>query len=609
MKAFQLDQPKTLTIPQLGIIMVIALIARILSNLFLRIDSSLIVIPRSMIANGFMMQASWLDVAWPISLIILLGLKSDFSGQFKQILPSSLFQVLKFFLFPILVSFALYALVENWYLKTEISMISSTRFMQWIAAYWAVNLLFDALPAMKKWNKIIVILVTLFLFGYSQDLLICNLKSMGQYGILSIFAPTGLLLCSVIVAFRNIFKAKRINALLIAAFSGMIVCFVVPAMKSDNMFTLFLPVISVIMAGIAINRSRKFYLISLSVFIVIAFVINFLIATVAEKQGLTNNQNLKMVKTGSVEVYYGDEKVKEVAIKMGKVIDAANLLSKQEFGFSPEVNKLTINGIAPGGFYADFDHSITGNIISEKYIQNVLAPEYLDVRKTTVNFPDPVNAILHEYSHLFGVVGYLPWLMNEEEGWATYSATRLSKKLYSKYGDSLWQPAYNYSAYADSITKYNMQNHSVLWSHTAEFGAFQLWKNIGDSIGEDQLFQTRWKLTEHDLFRQVMMYSFSGKALNTIKLLGKNKFENSSHIHSLKLSEVYTQSEYNSMAKSLNITEEQLFQKYELNKNQVIMPAIALPEKYPIIPDLTIFFLIIATSLIIRLNSGTGKKL
>jgi hypothetical protein len=608
MKTNHLYQPKKLTPNQLFIIVAVAMIARALSNLFLRIDTSLVIIPRSLFANGFMMQASWLDIAWPISLIILLAKKSDFSGRFKQISHSTLLQTLKFFLFPILVSLALYSLVEKWYLKPELSLIAVSRFLQWIAAYWAVNLLFDALPAMKKWIKSIVIFLILFLFAYSQDLQIMNFKSLGQMGILSVIAPTGLILCSFIIGFRKIFKTNRFNALLAAIVTGALVCFVIPAMKSDNVFTLFIPVLSVIMAGIAIYQSRKFYLVSLSIIIAFALAINFLIASVAEKQGLTNSQNLKIVKAGSVEVYYGDEKVKEVAIQMGKVIDAANRLSMQEFGFSPDVKKLTIDGIAPGGFYADFDHSITGNIISEKYIQDVLTPGYLNVSQTSVNFPDPVNAILHEYSHLFGVVEYLPWLMDEEEGWATYAATRLSQKLYAIYGDSLYQPAYNFKAYADSITQYNLDNHSVLWSHTSEFGAFQLWESIGDSIGENQLFKTRWKLSEHDLLRQVMMYSFPGKAINTMKLMGNNQFEKCSNMDSKNYSETYSLSDCNPFGKTMNMSEEQISNMYELLKNQVIQPAIHLPKKYPIVPDLSFFILLIGFSLIIRLKSGSNQK-
>jgi hypothetical protein len=600
MKTNQLIQKTSLSNIQVSLILVVAVIARVLSNLYLRVDTSFIVIPRSMFANGFMMQASWLDIAWPLSLIILLGMKSNVTGRFEQFHPSTLLQVLKFFLFPILVSLALYALVENWYLKSEISIISVSRFLQWLSAFWAVNLLFDAMPSMKRGINTIVIFLTLFLFAYSQDLQILNFKSLGQLGIFSVINPAGLILCAVIIAFRKIFKTNRTNGLLAAAVTGTLVCFVIPAMKSDNVIILFLPILSVIMAGIAIHRNKKFYLISLSIFVVIALALNFLMIYVSEKQGSANEQNLKMVKTGSVEVFYGDEKVKGIAIQMGNIIDKANKLSKKEFGFSPEVKKLTINGLASGGFYANFDQSITGNIISEKFIQDVMTPGYLDVKLTSVNFVDPVNAILHEYSHLFGIIEYLPWLSNEEEGWATYSATRLSQRLHAMYGDSLWQPAYNYKAYADSITQYNMKNHSVLWSHPSEYGSFQLWKNVGDSIGEDQLFRERWQLAEHNIQRQVVMYSYPDKAIGTMYKFGINLFENCSKKPLTTYSETYAAKDFKPFGEVLNVSEEQIAQRFESLKNQAVNPAIAFPKKYPIVADLSLFILLIGGALVIR---------
>jgi hypothetical protein len=611
MKTNHLYQSKTLTIPQLFIIIMITLVARTLSNLFLRIDTSLVIIPRSMFANGFMMQASWLDIAVPLSLVILFIKRSDFVSSLKQINSSFLLQVLKFMMFPLLVSLTFYALVEKWSLKPELSMISATRFLQWILAYVAVNLLFDRLPTFKKWIKLIIILLILFLFGYSQDLIVQNLNSLGQFGILSIIAPTGLILCSVIVAFRKMFKINRGNAILVASMIGAAVCFLIPAMQSDNIFTLFLPVLSVIIVGIAIYRSKIFYWSSLSLFIFISVALNFMMIYVAEKKGLDNgnNQNSTRVKTGSVEVYYEDKKVKEVAIQMGKVLDAANKISMQEFGISPDVKKLTINGIAPGGFYADFNQSITGNLISEEYIKNVMDPGYLDVKQTSANFPDPVNSILHEYSHLYGVIGYLPWMMNEEEGWATYAATGLACRLFETYGDSLWQPAYNYKAYSDSITQYNIQNHSVLWSHSTEFGSFQLWKSIGDSMGEVRLFQKRWQLTDHEFERQLVLHSNTDRAITLIKSIGKNYFITASQLHPIQFSEVNSLADWRAQRKVLNMSEEQIDRMYELRKNQIINPAISLPEKYPTIPDLSLFIISIGIALFIRLKSGSKSNL
>ena len=170
-----------------------------------------------------------------------------------------------------------------------------------------------------------------------------------------------------------------------------------------------------------------------------------------------------------------------MAMCIAHVLEAANEVSRETFGVSPDIKHLTIWGIAPGGFYAEFPNSIVGNFPSEHFLQLGLNKAYLNAPERSASDADPVNMILHEYAHLYGIVPYEPWFMgSEEEGWATYAATRLSLRLYEKYGAGLWNPPYDYAQRARAITTSNLQGHPVVWSHPYEFGGFKMWHALGE---------------------------------------------------------------------------------------------------------------------------------
>ncbi|RMG83165.1 MAG: hypothetical protein D6707_01565, partial [Bacteroidetes bacterium] len=86
-----------------------------------------------------------------------------------------------------------------------------------------------------------------------------------------------------------------------------------------------------------------------------------------------------------------------------------------------------MDGFAPGGINVQFPDAIVGNLISPRFVNLCLDNTFLNLDSATIDFPDPVNAILHEYAHLFGIVEYLPWVFGaEEEGWATFAAVTFS---------------------------------------------------------------------------------------------------------------------------------------------------------------------------------------
>lgn len=282
-----------------------------------------------------------------------------------------------------------------------------------------------------------------------------------------------------------------------------------------------------------------------------------------------------------MRVYYAQPELREISVRLAHVLDAANTISQSEIGVSPQVDTLIITGIGPGGFQADFPHRITGAIISERYIELSLDEAFLNSPDLSIHFPDPVNAILHEYAHLYGVVPYYPWIMGpEEEGWATYAATRLSLRLYETYGPDLWDPPYNYAQQAIAISESNFAGHPVAWSHAHEFGGFRLWYALGERDGESLLFRKRWSLTQREANR-FLIISNPQAARNMARELGQADFTTWGNRESTPFANVFAPEDWMIMGDVIGMTPSEIQSYYERMANKPVNPTVIIPANNP----------------------------
>ncbi len=278
-------------------------------------------------------------------------------------------------------------------------------------------------------------------------------------------------------------------------------------------------------------------------------------------------------------VSYDDPRVRDVAVRMAHVLEAANEVSRETFGVSPEIEYLTIGGIAPGGFYAGFPNSVTGNLPSERAAKLWLDEAFLNAPERSIHDLDPVNGILHEYSHLYGTVPYMPWLMGpEEEGWATYAATRVSLRLYEKYGAGLWDPPYDYARLARAITTSNLQGHPVVWSHANEFGGFKLWYALGERDGEEALFRKRWDLTQRHEQRFLLMTSNPHAARQLAGGFGEADFAAYGKAEPVLFAQAISLQDYRHLAGMLDTPTDQIKASYDQRANRVIQPGVSVPK-------------------------------
>ncbi len=301
-----------------------------------------------------------------------------------------------------------------------------------------------------------------------------------------------------------------------------------------------------------------------------------------------------MEQIGTITIKYDDERVRPMLVRLARVIEAANEISEEVFGVSPKVRTLIVSGFAPGGFYGQFPDAIVGNFISPLYVERCLDSSFLKVDVATIDFPDPVNAVLHEYAHLFGIASYFPWVFGaEEEGWATYGAVTLSRLLYQKYGSELWDPPYNYAAFATAIEDSNLNNRPVSWSHPEEFTGFQLWYELGTKMGVEALFRKRWAATRRDPFPPRFFLNDPTQAMAVVNAFGREPFEKFSSVPERTLGSIWPFSARLPLYQLMGISKEKALARYENASEQKVDPSIPLPGKNILWYDLLLCALVI----------------
>lgn len=306
-----------------------------------------------------------------------------------------------------------------------------------------------------------------------------------------------------------------------------------------------------------------------------------------------------------IQINYNDTSVHKTLIQIAKVLDAANKVSQENFGFSPNLQWITIYGIEQGGFNAVFPNGIAGNLLSQQYINRILDSAFLNNPNLSCQFPDPVNSILHEYSHLYGIFPYQKWLNSESEGWATYSATRLSKLIFQKYGASLWQPSYNYARLADSINKSLLSAHPLVWSHPEEVGPFKMWNEYEQKYGLQNVYRTRWQYTTRDKNAINIQENDPSLVRDFIDTkIGKESFHHVSDLPSRKFDELFKLSEYINQSRLINIPDDYIEKHVAYMKMGEININVPEPKKNPanveIVLIISLILLFISGKLILK---------
>jgi hypothetical protein len=551
-------------------ITLVLLLLRIIELAFNKFDIQSFLIPRSFLGNGLLSKPLFSELLFSI-LIILLLLRNEKTRN-PQIadLKQGFFNSLWLLSFPVISAFCLFIFKSEYYVKFQFNEVVLLRWFYFNLSFIAVNLILNINP-FRKFLRVVLILLILLLSSFLQDF------ASNPYSLsipIGIFAGVGLTQALSIIAFRNELKNSFWSGVFSALISSTIVCFFIFGAVSNSLFTLFFPFTALLLAAITMRskslKPRIKGLVSISLVCgFLSLVLPRLVSQqYADRMRENGSEEIKYHENvNGIQINYNDTSVYKSLKQLTKILQAANQVSQEYFGISPNINWITVYGIELGGFNAVFPQGIKGNFLSRKYLNDIHDSSFMNNPKLSCQFPDPVNSILHEYSHLFGIFPYQNWIYTESEGWATYAATRLSKLIYQKYGSTIWQPAYNYAKIADSINASLLAGHPLIWSHPEEVGSFKMWNDYEQKKGLQNVFKDRWLYTSRDK-NSVFIKENNSSVVNDFidTKIGKEAFDQYSNMPPKKFNEIYKPYDWRIFGQLINKKDDEINKLIEQKK-------------------------------------------
>lgn len=599
------------------LLLALAVAARV-TELFVRDgDICYRLVPRSMTGGGLLAQPGWLDLAVPVVFLLALGTTAATVARWRprsEELRAAAGDALWLLAFPLLMGLSLYVGVERWLVTPVFDLPSTLRFIQFVLAFAAMNVFMDDLALRNRWARGGVALILAAALAFTQDLTSGPESAMLRP--IVILSSIGTLLGVTAWALRRAYRQSPARALVSASLVGAVACFVVAAARSNQISTLVLPSLALVIGAATIRSSKPWPrrvalggLVSLGLFI--SLVLPRLL-TKEQREGMVENAPFHphVEYVGRLRVSYDDLRVRDVAVRLARVLDAANAVSRDVYGVSPDVAQLHIGGIAPGGFFAKFPDGIEGNLPSEQIARLMLDRAFLDAPTGSVDDLDPVNAILHEYAHLYGVVPYLPWIMGpEEEGWATYAATQLSQRLFERHGAALWDPPYDYARRARAIVGSNLRGRAVLWSHLDEYGGFRLWHALGLRDGEQALFRRRWGVTDRGMQRFLLMFSRPAAARRVADTFGRADFVASGRAAPVRVSDAVSRADFARFAESLGTESEPMKKRFEKRAGELLHPGVVVPASRGLVDGGIAMLVLVVGVAVVRRRAGGAVEI
>ncbi|MGD0342839.1 MAG: hypothetical protein ABSA76_14140, partial [Bacteroidales bacterium] len=536
-----------------------------------KFDIQSIMISRSFLGNGFLSKPLISELLLSALIILLFYRKGQIKKPLLADFRSGIVNSLWFISFPVITGLCLFTFKQEYYFRFQFNEMLLLRWLYFVLTFVAVNKIININPFHRFWRVFFIILI-LILTSFLQDF---TSNSEADSTILATLSGVGLTQAFSIIAYRNTYKNSFWAGLFSAMFTGLISCFFIFGAVSGSYFTLVFPSVALLLAAISMyNKSLKHRIISLCSISLLSLLFSlFLPSLFPPKYGDLLREN-KKVKTKyqerayGIQINYNDTTVRRSLTQIAKVLQAANQVSRDNFGISPDIKWITIYGIEQGGFNAVYPQGIEGNFLSQQYLNLIHDSTFLNNPDYNCQFPDPVNSLLHEYSHLFGVFPYQKWMRTESEGWATYSATRLSKLIFQKYGASLWPPSYNYAKIADSINASLLAEHPLVWSHPEEVGSFKMWNSYEQKAGLQNVYKNRWQYTSRDK-NAIFIRENKPYVINDFinAKIGKASFNQVLNIPSGKFEELYKPNDWKIFFRLINVSDD------EINKHIGLMKA------------------------------------
>jgi len=573
------DQKKTNIFLAITLVLILF---RIVVLAFDKFDIQSILFSRSFVGNGLLSKPLFSELLLTVLIILLIFRKELLNKPKLSDLKRGIINSIWFISFPVVTGLCLFTFKQQYIFRFQFNEMVLMRWFYFCLSFVAVNLVLNFNP-FHKFLRLIFIILILLASSFLQD------YASNPYSLsipIGIFAGVGLTQALSIIAFRNAYKNSFWEGVFSALITSTVVCFFIFGAVSNSLFTLFFPSAALLLAAITLrSKSLKPRIISLgSISLVCLFLSLGLPRLVPPKyaDGIRENRREEIKyqeNVNGIQINYNDTSVHKSLTQLTKILRAANEVSKENFSISPDIKWITVYGIELGGFNAVFPQGISGNFLSLQYIKNIHDSSFMNNPNLSCQFPDPVNSILHEYAHLFGVFPYQNWIGTESEGWATYAATRLSKLIYQKYGPTIWEPAYNYAQIADSINASLLAGHPLIWSHPEEVGSFRMWNDYEKKNGLKNVFKDRWLYTSRDK-NSVFIKENNSSVVNDfiITKIGAQAFDKYSSMPAKKFDEVYFPNDWRIFGQLINKTDDEINKLIEQKKTSEYNVLVPKPE-------------------------------
>lgn len=585
------------------LLVLLVVTSRVVSFLFLKADPTYILVPRDFLGGSLQTQPALLDLIVLVMIISCLWPRRLLDGRTVRSWVPVVWDAAFLLLFPLLAGLSLFTHEARWQILPNLTLAAFLRWLQFLGAYVACNMLLDELPVKHRWLRFAVASVLVLSLGPLQD------AHPNALGLFAVLLSVGMTLMWTVLALRRQYYQSPLIASSGAALVGGVACWLIVMAPSQSLFPGLLPMLALPVAALTIRCEHWWprwaaLTCIVAVGLVLSLVVPRFLSPAERADFLTQEPPPShSEKVEGITVRYDDVRVREVTVRLAHVLAAANQVSQEAYGISPQVDELVIRGFEGGGFQAEFPHRIRGNLPSQRYVDLCLDSSFLNDPNGSIHFPDPVNAILHEYSHLYGTVPYLPWVIagtSEEEGWATFSATRLSRRLYDRFGSSLWNPPYNYAARADGITRSNLAGHPVYWSHPEEYGGFRLWYLLAQRDGEAALYRKRWALTQRSYQGWWLQINDPDAARRMAKAFGFGDFVAFGSGKAVRYDQVYALQDVETGEEALGRAADKVRADYARNADQPIDPTVRVPAQKALVLDMVLSLVLLALFAVIR---------
>ena len=185
------------------LLLFLLLLARMISFIFLHVSQAYFVVWRSYLGGAMLTQPALFDIAIPLAIILLLRPKQSWGPITARSTLLAIYDTLGLLMFPFIAGLALFVYIQQWFVFSHLSVMTLLRWIQFIAAFVALNMFLDALPIQNRWGRRGIALAAAIVLGPFQDVF-PHFSGEFLFTVVPIPSSIGMVMALTALAFRPI---------------------------------------------------------------------------------------------------------------------------------------------------------------------------------------------------------------------------------------------------------------------------------------------------------------------------------------------------------------------------------------------------------------------